>query len=183
MNADVMSGFLGFSALLILFYGPWQFVCVDIFRQYAFEQRDKLFDMAMDGKFSFQSDDYRKARANIEANIRFADRATVARVTFLWGFCLELRRSKAPTFPEPFAKAIRNVRRGMLVCMYMRSAPLVVFLISATPLIILGAIYIYALNRSVRAVYDIAKKFGSVAERSWLVSSVASKAEIEAQCV
>jgi hypothetical protein len=67
-----------FLALLVAFlgwfYGPWQTFCVDRARERMFEVRNSLFDMAADGRLSFQSSSYRELRRRIESNIRFAHR-------------------------------------------------------------------------------------------------------------
>jgi hypothetical protein len=59
-------------ALFALFYGPWQEACTDFTRQLLFERRDRLFDLAADGKLDFASEEYRALRASLESLIRYA---------------------------------------------------------------------------------------------------------------
>lgn len=56
---------------LLVFYGPWQTLCVDWARQRMFEARDRVFDLAMQGHISFHSKEYKCIRSTIERMIRF----------------------------------------------------------------------------------------------------------------
>jgi hypothetical protein len=66
-------------ALLWTIYGPWQQVCTDFGRQYLFEARDKIFDLAIAGRLDFSSHEYRTIRTSLEKSIRFAHEMTVPR--------------------------------------------------------------------------------------------------------
>jgi hypothetical protein len=90
MPADSLLGVLLVIALGALWFGPIQWVVTDIARQYAFECRDALFDLAADGRISFKSDEYRTVRTAIEQIIRFAHDATLLRV--LMGIVVARRR-------------------------------------------------------------------------------------------
>jgi hypothetical protein len=83
MNAGALLAFLSLVALAALFYGPWQSICTDIARQIIFEQRDKLFDIANDGRMEFTSREYREIRTGLEDLIRFSHDLTLARVIYL----------------------------------------------------------------------------------------------------
>lgn len=63
--------------LAAVFYGPWQWVCTDWMRQTCFEARDKIFDLAADGRIAFASAEYRAIRKSVEAEIRFAHQLTL----------------------------------------------------------------------------------------------------------
>src|SRR5271169_5718257 len=76
-----------------LLYGPWQAVCTDYARQIVFEKRDAIFDLACDGKLSFNSAEYRTIRALIEKNIRFAHELTLPSFFVFWA-TLMLRNHK-----------------------------------------------------------------------------------------
>ena len=54
--AEALVGLVTLAALLCLFYGPWQALCTDLSRQFIFEGRDQLFDMALAGRLDFDSD-------------------------------------------------------------------------------------------------------------------------------
>jgi hypothetical protein len=83
MNADLLLSFLALAALGVLFYGPWQGICTDVARQVVFEQRDKLFDMAMTGRIAFDSKEYIEIRSGLEAIIRFSHDLTFPRAIYL----------------------------------------------------------------------------------------------------
>lgn len=70
-----------FGALITLaiaylfFYVLWQRYVIDVTRQQLFELRDQLFDLAADGKLSFQSETYKILRKVFNTSIRFAHEA------------------------------------------------------------------------------------------------------------
>jgi hypothetical protein len=95
-NALVTLGLILLIGLLI--YGPWQAVCTDYARQIVFEKRDAIFDLARDGKLSFNSSEYRTIRVLLERNIRFAHELTLPSFLVFWG-ALVLRNQR-PRKPE-----------------------------------------------------------------------------------
>jgi len=82
LNAIVTSAIVLLTATLI--YGPWQSVCTAYARQILFEKRDAIFDIAMEGRLSFESRDYRTIRAMLEKSIRFAHELTLPSFFFYW---------------------------------------------------------------------------------------------------
>lgn len=83
MSTNAILAFMAIVGLVVFFYGPWQSLCVDVARQLLFEQRAKLFDLALNGKIQFNSDRYRKIRKSLEGSIRFAHDLTVPRMIYL----------------------------------------------------------------------------------------------------
>jgi hypothetical protein len=77
MTEDTILALLALSALLWLFYGPWQDFCTDCARQYIFKRRDDVFDLATQGKLDFNSDEYKIIRASFNRIIRFAHELTL----------------------------------------------------------------------------------------------------------
>lgn len=79
MNELVLTSSL--AALITLaigyffFYVVWQQYVLDVTRQQLFELRDQLFDIAVEGKLSFQSDTYKTLRRIFNASIRFTHEA------------------------------------------------------------------------------------------------------------
>jgi hypothetical protein len=69
---DALLALVGLLLLGVFWCGVWQEVCTDIARQYIFERRDMLFDVAAEGRLSFKSREYREVRAHLESLIRFA---------------------------------------------------------------------------------------------------------------
>ena len=83
-----MAHFEAFASVLVLILlvllvrGPWKTVCTDYARQIMFECRDSIFDLAWEGKISFDSAAYKESRLGIERNIRFAHELSVGRLLF-----------------------------------------------------------------------------------------------------
>jgi hypothetical protein len=99
MTADAIVAFVLTVSLLCIFYGPWQEVCTDIARQYIFEKRDRLFDIAADGRLDFASSEYRDVRRGLESMIRFAHELTWPQLMI---FGVQYARHKN-SFPKPAA--------------------------------------------------------------------------------
>ncbi len=87
-------------ALIVLFYTAWQSYCIDDARQKLFEQRDRLFDLCAEGHWSFDSDEYRKVRSDLEVLIRFTHRITMP--TLLMAALLGPKKPDR-TNPPPFS--------------------------------------------------------------------------------
>lgn len=102
--ANAMVSILVLSALLFVVYGPWQWACTDYARQHLFEARDKIFDMAADGRLSFKSHEYRTIRRSLELNIRFAHDLTLPNFLLL----LFLRKDRL-TEKSELHRAIENL--------------------------------------------------------------------------
>lgn len=66
-------------ALILLFYVLWRDYAIDKTRERLFEQRDALFDLALEGKISFEDPVYRELRRFLNNLIRGAHR-----FSFLW---------------------------------------------------------------------------------------------------
>jgi hypothetical protein len=90
MPAESIIALIALLGLGFLAYGPWQWVCTDVGRQMIFEARDAIFDMAADGKLSFESHEYQTIRASLQRSIRFAHELTWPRFVVLY---FVLRRS------------------------------------------------------------------------------------------
>ena len=83
LYANAFFSFLCLVSIGVILYGPWQSVCTDAARQLIFEQRDKLFDMALAGRISFNSQEYREIRRGLEVLIRFSHDLTLAKAIYL----------------------------------------------------------------------------------------------------
>lgn len=115
MYADALASLLAALLLVVLFYGPWQSVCTDWARQTIFESRDRLFDMAREGRLSFESDEYRTIRSSLESLIRYAHQLTIVR--FAWMLSMRetpLKRSNMDTaISKIYDQDTRNEVRGL----------------------------------------------------------------------
>lgn len=69
---DTIEGIVAFAALALLIYGPWQWACTDAARQVIFEKRDRLFDLAREGRIEFSSTEYQTLREAFNRQVRFA---------------------------------------------------------------------------------------------------------------
>src|SRR5262245_42077518 len=76
---QALIGLASLTALVVVLYGPWQEVCTDIARQIIFEKRDAIFDLAHNGKLSFDSPEYGTIRSALQSSIRFAHELSLPR--------------------------------------------------------------------------------------------------------
>jgi hypothetical protein len=83
MFADALISLATLIAFACLFYGPWQAACTDTARQFIFERRDALFDIARSGQLDFASSEYKIVRRSMEGMIRYAHELTWINLWFL----------------------------------------------------------------------------------------------------
>lgn len=82
MSSDALVGLLAMIGIGIVVYGPWQRVWSDFARQVLFEVRDEIFDLAVQERLPFHSDEYRIIRRSLEKTIRYAHDLTLPRFVF-----------------------------------------------------------------------------------------------------
>jgi hypothetical protein len=70
--ADALLGLASVFALGAFWFGPMRWIATDWARDTMFAARDKIFDLAADGKISFDDPRYQLVRASINSSIRFA---------------------------------------------------------------------------------------------------------------
>jgi hypothetical protein len=154
---DNLLALLAGGVFLAIFYGPWQSVCTDFARQYAFEQRDAIFDLAKSGKIDFRSNEYKAVRSSIEANIRFAHQLSVPRFLYMalmLGLRLsdaghsELAKNIAAIGPDVRDEVSRYARRAMVGFVVMALLKSILFWIFF-PLFLIVAFY-FAIFMSIR---------------------------------
>ncbi len=85
-GADAIVGIVAAGILVWMTYGPWQMTCTDRARCTLFILRDRLFDIAADGRLSFESAEYRETRMALNLMIRFAHRLTAPRLIVMMFF-------------------------------------------------------------------------------------------------
>jgi hypothetical protein len=71
---------LSIAVLICFFYGPWQWLVIDVLRQNLFLLRDEIFLLAAHGKIGFDSDEYKAVRDRFNAMIRYAHSVSAAHV-------------------------------------------------------------------------------------------------------
>jgi hypothetical protein len=110
MAADAMVALAVLGALLCLFYGPWQSACTDLGRQFIFERRDKLFDMALAGRISFDSEAYQSARQTLNGFLRFAHELTWPEI-LVGTYFIHKRRPHVRRWQDTLTSLPPDVRR------------------------------------------------------------------------
>jgi hypothetical protein len=130
--------------VLVLFYWPWQGLCIEFARQIIFEEREKLFDLAMDGRLNFKSDEYRQIRDFLNKSIRFSHEMS------LWKFAANRRvlaryrrTNEAPVLHDivrsisdhSTRKAVYDIvdksSNALVAAMALRSLPTIIVLVFA----------------------------------------------------
>lgn len=79
-NLRTLSFFLGLLIFIPFFYLFWKTLCIDWSRHFMFEERAKLFRLAISGHLSFESAAYRETRLRIERHIRYLHALTWPRL-------------------------------------------------------------------------------------------------------
>jgi hypothetical protein len=133
---------LGIIGLVV--YGPWQRVCVDYARDVMFEQRDRVFDMAINGDLQLGSEPYETIRANFNAMIRMAHCVTVPRLVFLKlygitssassvhnGLWSSINNISDERIKNAVAEALNKAEMAAIIVMVARSPVLLVALLFA----------------------------------------------------
>jgi hypothetical protein len=118
MAATALISLIALVLFAWLFYGPWQAVCTDGARQLIFEKRDKLFDLAADGKLDFASEEYRTIRKLLEGMIRFAHTLTWPRLVM----AIYLRRHDDPAVDKMISRIEDSVTRKRVAELVFDSA-------------------------------------------------------------
>jgi len=170
MPMEALQGLLAVGFLLLLLYGPWQWVCTDCARQLVFERRDAVFDLAADGKLSFESYEYRTIRRTLERSIRFAHELTLPRfLTFTLALSSvevekksELRQAIERIEDEATRKSVEQLvfeAHKALILMMLAKSPLAMVFAPVVGLVVLGAVILEMVPRSLG---DIARKTGEL---------------------
>ncbi|MDE0112151.1 MAG: hypothetical protein OXN84_07710 [Albidovulum sp.] len=166
-------------ALTIWFFsGPWQVFCVDSVRQRLFELRDRLFNLALDGRIEFDDPIYRATRNWLNDRIRYADKDVFGD---LIAFLIAHRGSvpRIRTLDDEFAQIedhellaeLRTIHlraiQIQLSHMLIRSPILLIFTILAPVLIVIGVVRggVLACLRWLTNIADAANS-GALSERS-----------------
>ncbi len=147
---------------MLWFYGPWQTQCVDWARRKMFESRNAIFDMAADGKVSFDSREYRQIRLAIETLIRFTHHVSWPRLVF---FAISRRfivddRSSVQDVLDTRLGEIKNdsVRNEMVPHItVVKDALVYSFLSRSVVLMVVSALFMAALYLGV-PIYVICKR-------------------------
>lgn len=116
---------LSIAALIALIYGPVQSLLESIARHHLFVMRDELFNKARHGETSFDADEYRQARRQLNSLIRFTH-ITKWHNVMLIGKLLRIRQPEQSMSPLylPFRNRVAAV---LLLLVIMRSPFMIAF--------------------------------------------------------
>jgi cbb3-type cytochrome oxidase subunit 3 len=120
------------AIVVVLIYGPWQRLMVDMARQRLFELRDEIFDLAADGQVSFDDAGYREVRSTFNTMIRFCHVAT-------WPVVVtgsRLADDREPSLHDLTASLPDPVREKVVDNIKAASNTLVLLLWSRSPLLL-----------------------------------------------
>ncbi|HLS68080.1 MAG TPA: hypothetical protein VK035_01970 [Kiloniellales bacterium] len=124
MEANVSAVLFLLSALgaLILFYVLWRDFAIDRAREQLFAQRDALFDLALEGKLSFEEATYQDLRAFLNSLIR-----GVHRISLFWAlFHLQRYRADGRRSIREMARSIPDAKaRKQVERIVSRSASII----------------------------------------------------------
>ncbi|OUI80299.1 hypothetical protein [Acetobacter orientalis] len=165
--AETMLALLG---ILIVVYGPLQAAIADALRQYLFEQRDELFEIAASGRISVNNAAYKAAREKINVSIRYAHRMSLPRTLFLMTMWkrknyeiedpLNLNLVRDEAVKVEIQCIMRHCARASAASLVFRSPAALIFFIAMAPLALLKAIFkdsrnFLANKITVKALYSI----------------------------
>jgi hypothetical protein len=129
--ADAVAGLLAVSLFLLFFYGPWQSLVIDMARQFVFEQRDAVFDLAAAGKLDFDSSEYRTIRDSFNKLIRFAHELNWIRLIIhssednaVPAVHLAIEKIEDAETRAKVLSHLRRARYGMIAMLGAKSLPL-----------------------------------------------------------
>ena len=149
MPLEALATLILLVALATILYGPWQTFCTDAARQTLFEVRDDLFDLAAQGKLSFQSPAYRAIRTAIEQNIRYAHTLTLWRfIAIFW----HMKRSGTLQQKSDLTRAIESISdvevRNQIHVLAMRvTRENMWMMVTKSPLLFLILVFAYFCSR------------------------------------
>jgi len=109
VTQEAVHGTFAFIVLFVVIYGPWQRLIVEYARQRLFGIRDSLFDLAADGRMSFDDPAYLEIRHRLNMMIRFCHRATWPRMMMLFVASRKHRADIVPMFQLVSDKSLRKL--------------------------------------------------------------------------
>lgn len=124
-----------------LFYGPWQRLLVDTFRQSLFDVRDKVFLMAADKRIGFDDPLYGAFRGRINAMIRFADNfrwQTIVANIIATSFASRRTPHNRPDLTTMIKQSPDKVLAFELEALYVRAVLLCVLLIVSRSIMLMA---------------------------------------------
>ena len=155
LSVHAVEGIVSAACLLIILYGPWQWICTDMARQAMFSERDAMFDLARRGQLDFGSPEYRTIREEINNLIRFAHRLTWVRLAMFMFFTrgktgggiparIAAKGIKDEKTRQDVLTIIGRVQRSALRMLLMKSPGLAILaIITVFPVIFVAVSYVF----------------------------------------
>jgi hypothetical protein len=91
---DAFAGIVTVGFAVVFFYYLWQQYVIDVTREQLFELRDRLFDIASEGKLDRNSESYRVLREMFNSGIRFTHRISLVQFIMVSRYEDELVRTR-----------------------------------------------------------------------------------------
>jgi hypothetical protein len=176
MMADALVSLVTITLLVCLFYGPWQTVCIDAARQYIFERRDAVFDLARAGKLDFGSEEYGVIRESFQRSIRFAHEATWIRMAFTFRALHKLGAlSRQSAVHQAIARIDdAEIRREVLKLVNEATLALIVAMIFRSSILIIFGLIAFTCGGITKAMRAIPKNVSTVIQAETENSAAAS---------
>lgn len=181
MPVDAIVSLLLLIALGAVVYGPWQDLWTDFGRQFLFEARDELFDLAANGELDFNSPEYKTIRSSLETSIRFSHQLTVWRFLVVMKFAQahdELNKKSA--MREAIGKIEKQATREKVDRLVGdASMALLGTMIAKSPIVLIVLILIYAalrlqngarqkFGRRLEGAVDVIQREAEASDNNWL---------------
>lgn len=164
LSINSILGFIGFVTFAWIVLSIWPKLVVDFTRQYLFEKRDYLFDLAVNEKLSFDSKEYKETRLILNAMIRMAEHATILNYA-RYDFILKKNREKNNLKDNHLASIINSKNTSEIIkrtltdsinsynyLLILRSP----FIIVLIPLFLIWVLFRYSMNK--KPLSDLKRK-------------------------
>lgn len=139
---EALATLVSLGAIWFVVYGPWQTLCEDRARQHLFEARARIFDLAADGRLSFDSEEYRGIRSTLNCLIRYAHQLTWPRIL---AYALFIRTPEGATITD-YIKRIEDANTRLAFERHIRKSmnALILLIIHRSPVLWLICIPLWA---------------------------------------
>jgi hypothetical protein len=123
-------------------------------RQTIFEKRDAIFDMAVDGRLSLTSAEYRAIRSSLEASIRFAHELTLTRmvVTRVAAQAVGFRKQESEMVTAIRAIQDEETRNEIKQLVNEAHRALLSMIVLKSPILMIAALLILAVSFFLRGI-------------------------------
>lgn len=164
-----LQGLILLAAIALIINGPWQWCMTDFTRGRLFELRDRLFDMAVEGRIEFSSPAYKAVRAEFNQQIRFAHDLSIWRFVAFFSFARHLAAE-----PNATRKAIQEIEDAQVkadlsaLLEKMGSAVILMMVLKSPTFLIVGLILVLTVALPIKVCkYIKTKALGEPTSAEW----------------